>query len=203
MDKFIFYILIPGLTLALPGQSNWLESNFSVAGSTFPRNILLTIWAVIVARFYHSFVKRIIGQTVPYTNLNNALVLTDLSACFLVGCTFLPYTPEQTPMVSFLHLTMAFSSTVMFYTALTIISLNLYFLAPDLFSFPTATLLYAIAGTFSILTLADFLISSALEIYLTIHSCFWLQLLERRVTRFTDQQALKTYISATVPLEFK
>jgi len=181
MDYLLSYLIIPGLTLLLPGETNWFTSNFSVAGAYFPRNVLLVVWAIVIARFYHTFTKRTIGQTKSFLNTEKELILTDVSACLLVGSVFLPYRPQTYPFCSFLHLIMAFTATVIFYLSVTIMAVRLYFLAPELFSWPIALLVFAIACTLFLLILCDFIISSALEIFLTIFSCAWLPLFDRRI----------------------
>ncbi len=181
MDILLSYVIIPGLTLMLPGQTNWFTSNFSVAGAYFPQNILLVVWAIVIARFYHTFIKRTIGQTRSFLKTEKELILTDVSAYLLVGSVFLPYRPQTYPFVSFLHLIMAFTATFIFYLSVTMMAGRLYLLAPDLFSCPIAFLVLAIACAFILLILCDFLISSALEIFLTIFSCGWLQLFNQRI----------------------
>jgi len=191
MDFLLSYFIIPGLTLLLPGRTNWFTSNFSVASARFPQNILLIIWAIIIARFYHTFTKRTIGQTTSFLNIGKELILTDVSACLLIGAVFLPYRPERDPIISMIHLIMAFSATVVFYLSITMMALKLYFLDPDLFSYPIALLIFAISCTFILLILCDFLISSVLEIFLTLFSCAWLQLFDRRVSILARRRHIK------------
>lgn len=194
MDLLLSRFIIPGLTLLLPGRTNWFTSNFSVAGSQFPQNILLVTWAIVTARFYHTFTKRTIGQTKSFLKAEKELILTDVSACLLVGSVFLPYRPQTYPIISFLHLVMAFSATVIFFLAVTMINLKLYFLAPDLFSYPTALLVFAIACSFILLILCNFMITSALEIFLSIFSCAWLQLFEQRIRILYQRNYLRARI---------
>ena len=194
MDILLSYFIIPGLTLLLPGKTNWFSSNFSVAGANFPQNILLIIWAVVIARFYHRFLKRTIGQTTSFLRIETELVLTDVSAYLLVGSVFFPYLPQTYPFFSFIHLATAFTATITFYTSITLMALRLYMLAPDLFSLPVALLALAITCTIILLIFGNFLISSALEIFLTIFSCIWLQLFDQRVRILTRRKSLKTRV---------
>lgn len=191
MDVFLSWFLIPVLTLLLPGRTNWFTSNFSVAGSRYPQNVLLLIWAIVIARFYHTFTKRTIGQTGSFLKAEKELALTDVAACLLVGSVFLPYRPETSPFFSFLHLVMAFTATVIFFLAVTMMNLKLYFLAPDLFSYPAALLIAAAACTFLLLIFCDFIISSALEIFLTFFSCGWLRLFDRKVKILSRRKYLR------------
>lgn len=198
MNVFISWMLIPCLTILLPGRTDWFTSNFSVVGSMFPQNVFLLIWAVITGSFYRTFTKRSIGRTVSFITMDNELFLTDISVFLLIGAVFLPYRPDQNPLISVLHLAMAFTATVLFYLAVTMADLKLYFLAPDLFSLPTALLVFAAAATFCLLILCNFIISSALEIFLTIFSCIWLNIFDRRVRRFI-RRTDKTLSSGPLP----
>jgi len=191
MDYLLSYLIIPGLTLLLPGETNWFTSNFSVAGAYFPRNVLLVVWAIVIARFYHTFTKRTIGQTKSFLNTEKELILTDVSAYLLVGSVLFPYRPQTYPFFSFLHLIMAFSATVIFFLSVTLMTGRLYLLAPDLFSWPIALLIFAIACTFVLLILCDFIISSALEIFLTLFSCAWLQLFDQRIRILSRRKYLR------------
>ncbi|MBE5971122.1 MAG: hypothetical protein E7246_01180 [Lachnoclostridium sp.] len=191
MDFLLSYVIIPGLTLLLPGETNWFTSNFSVAGAYFPQNVLLLVWAIVIARFYHTFTKRTIGQTKSFLNTEKELILTDVSAYLLVGSVLFPYRPQTYPFFSFLHLIMAFSATVIFFLSVTLMTGRLYLLAPDLFSWPIALLIFAIACTFVLLILCDFIISSALEIFLTLFSCAWLQLFDQRIRILSRRKYLR------------
>ncbi|MBQ7795328.1 MAG: hypothetical protein IJ374_02050 [Lachnospiraceae bacterium] len=187
MNKFISWLLIPFLTFIVSGPRDWFTSNFSVVGSVFPQNVLLLIWALVIGRLYHTFTKRTIGQTAPFLSAEKELVMTDVSVGLLIAAVFLPYRPKTQPIVSFLHLAMAFTATVIFFLAITRVNLKLYFLDPKLFSLPTALLVLAIFISASLLILCNFVITSALEIFLTLFSCFWLNLFEKRVRRFNHK----------------
>ena len=191
MDILLSYFILPGLTLLLPGKTNWFTSNFSVAGAYFPQNVLLVLWAIVIARFYHRFLKRTIGQTTSYLKIETELVLTDVSAYLLVGSVFFPYRPQAYPLFSFIHLATAFAATILFYTSITLMAVRLYPLAPDLFSLPVALLTLAIACTVILLIFGNFMISSALEIFLTIFSCVWLQLFDQRIRILSRRKSLK------------
>ena len=191
MDILLSFLIIPGLTLLLPGKTNWFSSNFSVAGAYFPQNILLIIWAIVIARFYHRFLKRTIGQTKSFLKIETELVLTDVSAYLLVTSVFFPYRPQSYPFFSLIHLVTAFTATILFYTSITRMAVRLYAMAPDLFSLPISLLALAIACTAILLIFGNFLISSALEIFLTIFSCAWLQLLDQRIRILSKRKSLK------------
>lgn len=188
MNQFILWLLIPALTFLVSGPTDWFTLNFSVIGSEFPQNILLLGWAIIVGGFYHSFMKRTIDQTTSFITTKTELAMIDISVFLLITAVFLPYRPSSHPLISYIHLAMAFSATVIFFLAITIINLKLYVMEPRLFSLPTALLLFAIFTTFCLLILCNFMITSALEIFLTLFSCFWLNIFDQRITIFTRRK---------------
>lgn len=187
MTFFLSWILIPGLTFLLPGKTNWFTSNFSVAGSTFPENLILLSWGILTGIYFRTFFRHAAVRAASLLSVRKELVLTNLAVFLLIFSVFLPYRPEHAPLTAFCHLAMAFSATVLFLFSITSLDLRLYFLVPDLFSFPTAMLLVAIAGTFCLLILCDFIITSALEIFLTLFSCQWLRLFDRQVQKAAER----------------
>ena len=188
MTFFLSWILIPGLTFLLPGKTNWFTTNFSVAGSMFPQNLILLSWGILTGIYFRTFFRHAAHHAAAFLSAKRELALVNLAVFLLIFSHFLPYRPEQEPVTAFLHLALAFSATVLFFFAVTSLDLRLYFLVPDLFSFPTAMILVAIAGTICLLILCDFIITSALEIFLTLFSCQWLYLFDRQV-----QKAAKRY----------
>ncbi len=182
MNKFVAWLLIPILTLLVSGPTDWFSLNFSVVCSAFPQNILLLLWAIVIGCFYHNSIRQTVSRTAPFLKTGPELIMTDLSFCLIIGAVFFPYIPSRRPLLSFFHLAMAFTGTVVFFIAITIVNLKLYVIAPKLFSLPTALLLFAIMTSIILLILCNFLITSALEIFLTIFSCFWLRLFDRRVS---------------------
>lgn len=181
MSSLAARYLIPILTFLLPGQTNWFTSNFSTASAVYPRNIVLLIWVLITGTYFHRTTKQIIGQAAPFLSVGKEPIMTDLAVILLIGSGFLPYLPQTKPLIAFMHLGMAFSSTVIFFFALTSLNLKLYQIKPKLFSLPTALMILAIAICAALLILCDFLITSALEIFITVFACYWIRLFGRRV----------------------
>lgn len=181
MTLFLTYFLVPCITLILPGNTNWFTSNFSVAAAEYPQNILLLFWAGITTQTYRLSLKQTIRQTSPFFGAKMEWFLANGSAYLLLVSVCLPYQPEKNPVISSLHVLLAFSSTVIFFLAITIYALKLYTISPNLFSIPICLLIFAMAVSISLLILCDFLISSILEIFLTLFACLWLNFLNRRV----------------------
>ena len=184
MNHFISWFLIPALTFLAAGPGDWFTLNFSTVGSVFPRNIILFLWILLICCYYSTCVNRSFLQVTDYISVKTELFLTNLSVSLLILSAFLPYRPSIQPLVSFLHLAAAFSSTVIFYTAITVVNLKMYALEPKLFSLTAALMMFSIFISISLLILCKFLITSILEIFLTLFSCFWLKLLDQRIDRF-------------------
>lgn len=189
MFTILSRILIPFLTLILPDRGQWFTSNFSVAASEYPKNILLILWALVTGAFFHTSLKHTAGLAAPFFSVKKEAVLADISILSLLVSVFLPYRPETWYYMSVLHVLIAFSATVVFFTALTVMDLKFYMREPELFSLTTGLFLTAIAGTACLLIVCDFLITGALEAFLTLFSFLWLELFTRRVRRFVCQKS--------------
>ena len=182
-------ILIPVLTLILPDRGGWFTSNFSAAASEYPKNLLLMLWVLVTGISFHTSLKQTAELAAPYLSVKKEAVLADASILSLIVSVLLPYRPETWYYVSALHVLIAFSSTVIFFTALTVMDLRFFFEGPEIFSLTTGLFLPAIAGTACLLIVCDYLISGALEVFLTLFSFFWLELFSHRVRQFVERKA--------------
>jgi len=175
--------LIPLSSLFIAGSENWFTANFSVNSCTAPGFYYLIFWAFLTGLSFRALIRRMIGQAAPFLSAKKELLLTDLAVLLLMFSVLLPYNPEQNKSLAFAHVGLAFTATVLFYLVITALNLKLYFQFPSLFSLTTGLLLYAIAATFALLTLSDFLISSALEVFLTAFAGLWLEIFRRRIEK--------------------
>ena len=191
MKFFITWIVIPVLTIIVSGPGDWFHINFSVVGSMFPQNMILLLWAIVIGCFYHSFTTQTFFQTADFLDTRIEQIMIDFSITLLIASVFLPYQPSMRPIISGLHLIMAFSASVIFFIAVTIADIKLYMVEPVLFVLPTALLIMAIVATIGLLIVCDFLITSALELFLTLFSCFWLQLFDRQISILVKKKRLK------------
>ena len=191
MITLFSWFLIPCVTVLAAGGTGYLTSNFSVTASLAPGSYLLITWAVLTGGFFHFLITRIIGHAGCLLPVGKEPRLTDLAVFLLMFSVFLPYSPEKHPGASALHVMAAFTATVLFYVVITILDLKLYFQYPDQFSFLTGLLAVAAAGTFSLLILAEFLISSALEIFLTVFASLWLDTFYRKVRHLSNKLSAK------------
>lgn len=169
----------------MSGPADWFSTNYSVTASTAPGNLFLILWAFLTGGFFRFSVKHIIGQAASLLSGRKEQLLTDLAVTLLLVSVFLPYTPEKSRITSSLHVSFAFTATVLFYVVITLLDLKLYFHLPEHFAAFTWLLVFATFMTTILLSLSDFIISSALEMFLTIFASLWLDLFSRKLTRLS------------------
>lgn len=181
MITLFSWFFIPCATLLLSGCTDWFTSNFSVTASTAPKSFLLIFWAFLTGGFFRYLIRCTIRQAGPVLPAKKELFLTDLAIFLLIFSVFVPYIPERKPFLSVLHVALAFTATVLFYIVITMLDLKLYFRFPGRFSMTTGLLIFAASMTAVLLLLSGFLISSALELFLTVFASLWLHTLYHRV----------------------
>lgn len=188
MIMFFSWFLIPFLTMFMAGSEGLFSSNFSVAASEAPGRYLLILWAIVTGGYFRFLIRRSIGQAAPFLAANREPVLTDTAVCLLFVSVLFPYRPEQSPFFSAVHVVCAFCSSVLYFTVLLILDLRLYFHDPQRFSGLTAALLFSIFVAAALFLLSDFLITSALEIFVTVFSSAWLHVFYRRTAALRNRR---------------
>lgn len=181
MITLFSWLLIPCAAAFMPGRTDWLTSNFSVAAGAAPESFLLLWWALLTGGFFRYLIRRTVDQAGSLLPAKKELILTDAAVILLILSTLFPYRPERQPLRSALHVGLAFTSVVLFYLAITLLNLKLYFQFPGRFSLTTGLLFLAALVTAALLLLSSFLISSALEVFLTVFASLWLDIFYRRV----------------------
>ena len=189
MVIFYSWFLIPLSTLILASQGGWVTTNFSVFGREVPWNYILILWAFLIGSFFWRRVNQILAASSSFLIPGKERFMAGLARLLLLISVFLPYVPDSYPLASILHVALAFSATVLFYLSITILDLKLYFLFPGRFSFSTGLLALAISTTAVLLILADFIISSALELFLTVFASLWLYFFSRNVSGLTAKKS--------------
>lgn len=185
MTALFSWFLIPLAALCMSGASDWFTTNYSVTASTAPGNLFLILWAFLTGSFFRFLIKRIIGQAAPVLSGKKELFLTDLAVSLLFTSVFLPYVPEKNRILSAFHVAFAFTATVLFYIVITFLDLKLYLRFPEHFTAFTWLLVFAAFMTTFLLSLSDFMISSALETFLTVFASFWMDMFYRKVAKLS------------------
>ena len=181
MAAIFSWFLIPAAAALAAGSSGWLSSNFSVAGSQAPGSFFLLLWALLTGGFFRSLIRQSVSMAGDRLAAGRELAMTDLAVLLLVVSVLLPYRPADGKLLASIHVILAFSATVVFYLVITSLDLKLYFQYPGCFSLCTGLLGFAIAATAALLVLSGFMISSALEFFLTVFASLWLWLFRRRI----------------------
>lgn len=189
MIFFFSFVLVPLATLFVAGEEGWLTANFSVLAGKAPGWYRLVCWGFLTGGFFHFLMRRTIGQAASFLSAKKELVLTDAAVWLLFLSVFLPYRPEILPLLSGLHTALAFFSSALFYLLLFSMGLRCYVRRPREF-FP---LLAALFLSFPVLVFLFFLsglvISTALEVFFTLFSSFWLYALHRKVSLSVRREA--------------
>ena len=168
--KFWAYFLIPVYTVLFTRGYNWFTTNFSVIGNFFDRKKSFFLWGVLVGSYFY-MIHRNIKSSAALHPICARLIPAALVLLFCAITT--PYLPEELPLKSVLHIVFAFLSAVLVLLYLFWIIWTRYQTEPGAYR----PFLYgwgAIVGV-------SVIISSALEIYVTLTSVAMAQRLACRV----------------------
>lgn len=174
MNVLISCVLIPFLTVFASGGKDFLTSNFSVTADSASGQLYLFLWAALSGVFFRFLIRRIIGQAAALLTAGHEPALADLSVSFLLAAVLIPYRPKRYRLLSALHILFALSASVIWYLVLLSLALRFYFADPRTFAGMTAVFLYSAFLAAALFLLSDFIVSSALEIFVTVFSGLWL-----------------------------
>jgi len=175
--KFWAYFLIPVYTVLFTRGYNWFTTNFSVIGNFFDRKKSFLLWGVLVGGYFYVIHRKIRSRVVLHP-ICAGLIPAALVLLFCAITT--PYLPEELPFKSVLHIVFAFLSTVLVLLYLLWIIGDRYRIYPGIYR----RFLYgwgAIVGVSALLLAVAGIISSALEIYVTLTSVAMAERLACRV----------------------
>ena len=182
--KFWAYFLIPVYTVLFTRGYNWFTTNFSVIGNFFDRKKSFFLWGVLVGSYFY-MIHRNIKSRAALHPICARLIPAALVLLFCAITT--PYLPEELPLKSVLHIVFAFLSAVLVLLYLLLVIWSQYQIYPQVYR----GFLYgwlAIVGGSALLLAAAGIISSALEIYVTLTSA---AMAERLISRIARQAALE------------
>lgn len=178
--KFWAYFLIPVYTVLFTRGYNWFTTNFSVIGNFFDRKRSFFLWGVLVGSYFY-LIHRKIKSRITLHPICAGLIPSALVLLFCAITT--PYLPEELPLKSVLHIIFAFLSAVLVLLYLIWIIWSRYQIYPGAYR----RFLYgwgAIVGLSVLLLGVAGIVSSALEIYVTLTS---VAMAERLACRIAQQ----------------
>lgn len=164
MRKLFTYLVIPAYTVLFTRGYGWLTTNFSVIGNLLDKKHSFFLWGVTVG-VYFWLTDRRIKSHLSLGPVISRLIPAALALLFCAITT--PYLPEELPLKSFLHIIFAFISTVLLLLYLAAVAWDRSRLDPARFR-PFLAALAAIVLVSAVLFAVAGIISSALEIFITI-----------------------------------
>lgn len=162
--KLLAYLVIPAYTVLFTRGYGWLTTNFSVIGNLIDKKLSFFIWGVTVG-VYFWLTDRRIKSRLALGPVCSRLIPAALALLFCAITT--PYLPEELPLKSFLHIIFAFVSTVLLLLYLGAVAFGRWRLEPARYRPFLAALAAIVLVSAALLAVAG-IISSALEIFLTI-----------------------------------
>lgn len=174
MITLFSWFLIPLSALCMSGFTDWFSTNYSVNANSGPGRYYLILWAFTTGIYFRVLIKKTVNRIASVLDAGTEGSLADLAVCLLLASVFLPYDPDNGRLAASVHVILAFTSTVLFYLVITSLDIRLYLRYPDCFSRHTWALVFAVFATILLLLVSDFIITSALELFLTIFASLWL-----------------------------
>lgn len=179
MIKILAYLVIPAYTIAFTGGYNWFTTNFSVIGNLLDKKLAFLIWGIIVGLYFY-LIHRQIKPMVRLNALFSNLIPAALILLFFAITT--PYLPDEMPLKSFLHIVFAFASTVLMLLFLAAVAWSRRRISPRLCRLYLSGLAAIVSVSMVLLAMAG-IISSALEIFITLTTVAMSERLMSRLKR--------------------
>jgi len=160
----IAYIVIPIYTLLFVYGTDWFSSNLSVIGSWPGRRTAFFFLGVVIGLYYYTVLKKLLchlpRRTWETCILHTALVL-------LLFAVAIPYLPDSVPFQAFLHVSSAFTASLLLGLCLYLVIWRLSSLSETVWHSlrPYRISMAAITVISIFLLLISGIISSALEIF--------------------------------------
>lgn len=173
---FVTFFVVPGTTLWLVCQEDWLDSNLSVIGNRPGMEVWLYAWGIFVSGYSFFYIRHLFSLG-GYGGFRGRLFLC--TACILLAVSVLiPYDPEHFPGASVFHVMFSFSYPVLL--ALSLLSFLKEKIRSDSKTFLPLRRLFAELGAAAlVLWYASGFITGLLEAYVTTAFCGYLGLVER------------------------
>lgn len=181
--KFMAYFFIPLYTFLFTKGYNWFTTNFSVIGS-IDKKLAFFIWGIVVSWYFYMIFRQI-HSCIQLSPFCSRLVPAAVLLLFFAITT--PYLPEELPLKSFLHIVFAFVSTLLLLLFLSAVVWGQYRLFPDSYR-PFLAGLCAIVAVSAVLLILAGIVSSALEIFITITTVLLSDRLADRIKKLSDRQ---------------
>lgn len=176
--RLLSCFLIPLYTLLFCAGYDWFTYNFSVIGNMVGHREGFLIWGILVGLYFGPALRQIKRAA----RLPRPLGLLPPAALLMLFCAITtPYLPEEVPFQSFLHIVFSAAASVLLLLFLLLVSWRLSRRDKRYRRFFRLSVFVSAVSLFLLLLVG--IVSSALEIFLTIGSTLLCEGLRRRLRR--------------------
>ena len=186
----VSYIVIPLYTLLFVRGTAWFSSNFSVISSLKEKENAFALWGALVSCTLYRMLFPLI-QSAPFSKNSYArlcrppfrrfcYLLLNLAFLFLIAAVIVPYLPGQFPIQAGLHIFFAFFSAVFLFLCLIVLIYTFYTSRPARYA-PYFFSVWASAAVSILLLKIAGIVSTVLEVFVTIAACVLVRKLYREV----------------------
>lgn len=179
---FCSLCLIPFLTLLMASGGRWTATNFSVIGSKGGRRIMFLLWGALTGNYFYFYTDKLLEITGCHDRMLRGFLFTAL--IFFVTAVGIPYLPEQVPRLSRLHVEISFLAPL--FLGLSQVRFLYLLQKKTARKFPAQWLFLSVLAAGSVIFLLSIgIVSSVLEIFITIGVCMYLWLFHRKLKSLT------------------
>ena len=175
---FCSLCLIPLLTLLMAFGDSWTGTNFSVIGNRGGRRMAFLLWGALTGNYFYLYTKELMELSGCRDRMSRGFLFAAL--VFFITAVGITYLPERVPGLSRLHVQISFLSPLLLAVAQVRFLLLLQKESGGRFGVQWGFLAFLGAGSV-ILLFSVGMVSTLLEVYVTLGVCLYLWLLHRKL----------------------
>lgn len=175
---FYSLCLIPVFTLLLGFGFSLTGTNFSVIGNEEGHRLTFLLWGALTGNYFYLYTDTLMEKADCQDCMVKSFLFLTLT--FFVTAVGLPYLPMEAPFISRLHVLISFLATLLLGAAQIRFLLVLQKKRGQIFRKQWYFLLFLCLGS-AILFFTIGIVSSLLEIFVTIGTCLYLRSLHRNI----------------------
>lgn len=185
--RYGFYslCLIPFLTLLMASGFSWINTNFSVIGNRGGRRAAFLLWGAFTGNYFYLYTMELMELGGCRDRAARGFLFCAL--VLFVTAVGIPYLPEQVPGLSRWHVQISFMSPLFLAAAQIRFLIVLQKKYGSGFTLQWAILALLGAGS-GILLFSIGIVSTLLEVYVTIGVCLYLRLLDHKLEYFISHK---------------
>lgn len=180
--KYGFYslCLIPFLTLMLSLGFGLTDTNFSVIGNSGGRRLAFLLWGAVAGNYFYLYTEELLELAGCQDRMLQRFLFVSL--IFFITAVGIPYIPEQVPRLSRLHVHISFLAPL--FLGLAQVRFLCLLQRKTVGGFLAQWLILAVlAAGSAILFFSIGIVSTVLELFLTLGVCLYLWLLHRKLIK--------------------